>query len=215
MDERGFVSKLSGVEDMVNYILKSRGAKKVGKLWAHHFVKQCLELKMCFNRVYNFQRALYKDPKLIEEWFGLVSNMQAKYGIVDSDFYNFDETSFMMEYESWFSKKRLAYENTLLNAENRVLTGQEAEDILSQQEVDNQIQHDERQNGGNPNGESSTSRCCINAHYGESKSNSLISFSRSKKVVYRKVLKDKQVIKDVNYSFRVIYVGVDCLETNC
>ncbi|EDN95831.1 hypothetical protein SS1G_12036 [Sclerotinia sclerotiorum 1980 UF-70] len=27
---------------------------------------------------------------------GLVSNMQAKYGIVDSDFYNFDETGFMM-----------------------------------------------------------------------------------------------------------------------
>ncbi|EDN91396.1 hypothetical protein SS1G_00799 [Sclerotinia sclerotiorum 1980 UF-70] len=26
----------------------------------------------------------------------LVSNMQAKYGIVDSDFYNFDETGFMM-----------------------------------------------------------------------------------------------------------------------
>ncbi|APA06391.1 hypothetical protein SS1G_12953 [Sclerotinia sclerotiorum 1980 UF-70] len=80
--------------------------------------------------------------------------------------------------------ERLAYEVTLLSAENRmlqranevlskrrrakkiqlrnegVLTGQEAKDILSQQEVDNQIQHDERQNGGNFNRESSTSRCC-------------------------------------------------------
>ncbi|APA15698.1 hypothetical protein sscle_15g104680 [Sclerotinia sclerotiorum 1980 UF-70] len=32
MDERGFAPKLSGVEDMANYILESRGAKKVGKL---------------------------------------------------------------------------------------------------------------------------------------------------------------------------------------
>ncbi|EDN94242.1 hypothetical protein SS1G_10115 [Sclerotinia sclerotiorum 1980 UF-70] len=34
MDERGFAPKLSGVEDIANYILESRRAKKVGKLWA-------------------------------------------------------------------------------------------------------------------------------------------------------------------------------------
>ncbi|APA14493.1 hypothetical protein sscle_13g092630 [Sclerotinia sclerotiorum 1980 UF-70] len=67
MDERGFAPKLSGVEDMANYILESQGAKKVGKLWAHCFVKRCPELKMCFNCVYDFQRALCEDPKLIEE----------------------------------------------------------------------------------------------------------------------------------------------------
>ncbi|APA10425.1 hypothetical protein SS1G_07084 [Sclerotinia sclerotiorum 1980 UF-70] len=96
MDERVFAPKLSGVEDMANYILESRGAKKVGKLWAHRFVKRYPELKTRFNRVYDFQRALCEDPKLIEEWFRLVLNMRAKYGIVDSDFYNFDETGFMM-----------------------------------------------------------------------------------------------------------------------
>ncbi|APA07191.1 hypothetical protein SS1G_04084 [Sclerotinia sclerotiorum 1980 UF-70] len=96
MDERGFASKLSGVEDMANYILESRGAKRVGKLWAHRFVKRCTKLKMRFSCVYDFQRALCEDPKLIEEWFRLVSNMQAKYGIQDCDFYNFDETGFMM-----------------------------------------------------------------------------------------------------------------------
>ncbi|APA13989.1 hypothetical protein SS1G_11203 [Sclerotinia sclerotiorum 1980 UF-70] len=96
MDERGFAFKLSSVEDIANYILESQGAKKVGKLWAHRFVKRCLELKMHFNRVYDFQRALCEDPKLIEEWFGLVSNIWAKYSIVDSDFYNFNETGFMM-----------------------------------------------------------------------------------------------------------------------
>ncbi|ESZ89864.1 hypothetical protein SBOR_9747 [Sclerotinia borealis F-4128] len=96
LDERGFVPKLSGVEDMANYILESRGAKKVGKLWAHRFVKRCSELKTRFNRVYDFQRALCEDPEFIEGWFRLVSNMRAKYGIQDCDFYNFDETGFMM-----------------------------------------------------------------------------------------------------------------------
>ncbi|APA09357.1 hypothetical protein sscle_05g041270 [Sclerotinia sclerotiorum 1980 UF-70] len=67
MDERGFAPKLNGVEDMANYILESRGAKKVGKLWAHRFVKRCPELKTRFNRIYDFQRALCEDPKLIEE----------------------------------------------------------------------------------------------------------------------------------------------------
>jgi hypothetical protein len=35
MDSRGFAPRLAGVEDMANYILKSRGGKRVGKLWAH------------------------------------------------------------------------------------------------------------------------------------------------------------------------------------
>ncbi|APA14877.1 hypothetical protein sscle_13g096470 [Sclerotinia sclerotiorum 1980 UF-70] len=34
MDDRGFTPKLSGVEDMANYILQSRGAKRV-KLYLH------------------------------------------------------------------------------------------------------------------------------------------------------------------------------------
>jgi hypothetical protein len=29
-------------------------------------------------------------------WFQLVENMQAKYSVVDSDFYNFDKTSFII-----------------------------------------------------------------------------------------------------------------------
>ncbi|APA10190.1 hypothetical protein SS1G_07383 [Sclerotinia sclerotiorum 1980 UF-70] len=96
MDDRGFAPKLNSVEDMANYMLETRGAKKVGKLWAHRFVKRRSELKTRFNRVYDFQRALCEDPELIEEWFRLVSNMRAKYGIQDCDFYNFDETGFMM-----------------------------------------------------------------------------------------------------------------------
>jgi RecB family endonuclease NucS len=81
---------------MANYLRKTRRAKPVGKLWAHRFIQRRPKLKTRFNRVYNFQKTLCEDPKLIGAWFQLVQNMRAKYGIVDSDFYNFDETGFMM-----------------------------------------------------------------------------------------------------------------------
>src|SRR5450432_366724 len=96
LDSRGFAPRLAGVEDMANFILESRGAGRVGKLWAYRFVQRQPDLKTRFNRVYDFQRALCEDPELIGAWFRLVENMRAKYGILDCDFYNFDETGFMM-----------------------------------------------------------------------------------------------------------------------
>ena len=96
LDLRGFAPWLDGVEDMANLLLKSRGRDPVRKLWAYRFVKRRPELKTRFNRVYDFQRALCEDPELIDAWFWLVQNMQMKYGVVDSNFYNFDETGFMM-----------------------------------------------------------------------------------------------------------------------
>jgi hypothetical protein len=96
LDTRGFAPRLAGVKDIANYILESRGGRRVGKLWAHRFVQRRPELKTRFNRIYDFQRALCEDPELIGAWFRLVENMRAKYGIQDCDFYNFDETGFMM-----------------------------------------------------------------------------------------------------------------------
>ena len=81
---------------MANYLLETRRAKRVGKLWAHRFVQRRPELKTRFNRVYDFQRALCEDPELIAAWFRLVENIRTKYGVLDCDFYNFDETGFMM-----------------------------------------------------------------------------------------------------------------------
>lgn len=81
---------------MVNYLLETQGGKHVGKLWAHRFVQRRQELKIHFNCVYDFQRALCKDPKLIGDWFRLFQNIQAKYSVVDTDIYNFDKTSFMI-----------------------------------------------------------------------------------------------------------------------
>jgi hypothetical protein len=93
-DSRGFSPRQADVEDMANYLRKSRRAKPVGKLWAHRFIQRRPELKTRFNRVYDFQRALCEDPELIGAWFRLVENIRAKYGVVDGDFYNFDETGF-------------------------------------------------------------------------------------------------------------------------
>jgi hypothetical protein len=49
---------------------------------------------MRFSHVYNYQRALQENCNALMRWFRLVENMHAKYGIVDSDFYNFDKTGF-------------------------------------------------------------------------------------------------------------------------
>ena len=86
----------AGVEDMANLMLASRGRKRVGKNWTQRFVQRRPELKMRFSRVYDFQRALCENPETIGAWFRLVENMRGKYGIQDGDFYNFDETGFMM-----------------------------------------------------------------------------------------------------------------------
>jgi len=42
------------------------------------------------------QRDLCEDPKAMSDWFRLVENTRAKYGIPDEDVYNFDETGFQM-----------------------------------------------------------------------------------------------------------------------
>jgi len=93
---RAFPPRLCGVEDMANQLLRVRDAPPVGKRWAHNFVNRKPKLDMRWTRRYDYQRAKCEDPKVIGEWFTLVQNVKAKYGIVDDDIYNFDETGFMM-----------------------------------------------------------------------------------------------------------------------
>ena len=95
LDKRGFPPRIAGVEDMAN-LLEKHDCGRVGKLWTARFIARRQELKTRLNRVYDFQRAACKDPELINAWFKLVNNMKTKYGIANNDFYNFDETGFMM-----------------------------------------------------------------------------------------------------------------------
>ena len=93
---RAFPPRLGDVEDMANQLRRARNAPPVGKRWAHNFVKRQDDLRTRYTRRYDYQRAKCEDPKVISEWFALVRNVKAKYGIVDDDTYNFDETGFIM-----------------------------------------------------------------------------------------------------------------------
>lgn len=81
---------------MANKLLAARGQEGVGKNWSRRFVNRSTELKMSFNRAKDHQRAKQEDPVVIGDWFRLVANTKAKYGITDGDTYNFDETGFQM-----------------------------------------------------------------------------------------------------------------------
>jgi hypothetical protein len=96
LDSRGFPPRLRGVEEMANRLLADRDASPVGKRWASNFVRRHQELKTRFFRKYDYQRAKCEDPAIIRNWFRLVENTIAKYGIDLADIYNFDETGFMM-----------------------------------------------------------------------------------------------------------------------
>ena len=69
---------------------------QLGQKWVYRFINRHPELKSRYNRKYDYQRAKCEDPELIGAWFRLVRNTIAKYGILDADIYNFDETGFQM-----------------------------------------------------------------------------------------------------------------------
>ncbi|KAH7464010.1 hypothetical protein FOMA001_g17859 [Fusarium oxysporum f. sp. matthiolae] len=96
LDSRGFPSRHRDVEEMANRLLADRDASLVGKCWDINFIKRQPELKTCFQRRYDYQRAKCEDLTIIRNWFRLVENTIAKYGIRSDDIWNFDETGFMM-----------------------------------------------------------------------------------------------------------------------
>ena len=65
MVDKGYPPRLADVEDMANSLLTSRLQKPVGKNWSANFVKRRPELKVKFNRKYDYKRALCEDPVLI------------------------------------------------------------------------------------------------------------------------------------------------------
>ncbi|SCO92450.1 uncharacterized protein FRV6_16578 [Fusarium oxysporum] len=81
---------------MANRLLADREMPPVGKRWASNFVKRHKDLKTHCFRKYDYQRAKCEDPTIIRNWFRVVANVIAKYGIRLDEIYNFDETGFMM-----------------------------------------------------------------------------------------------------------------------
>jgi Tc5 transposase DNA-binding domain len=96
LDSRGFAPRPSLVQDMADLLLAERDASKVGINWTTNFIRRRTEIKSKFARKYDYKRAQCEDPKIIGDWFRLVRNTIAKYGIVDADIYNFDEAGFLI-----------------------------------------------------------------------------------------------------------------------
>lgn len=94
--ERGLAPSKAYVRDMADKLLRARGGNPVGKNWVDNFVKRTPELRTRWSRPYDYQRAACEDPAAILRWFSLVQATKQKWGIVDDDIYNFDETGFMM-----------------------------------------------------------------------------------------------------------------------
>jgi hypothetical protein len=104
LDSRGFPPRLRGVEEMANRLLANRNASLVGKRWAHNFVKRQSDLRTRFQRRYDHQRTKCEDPTIIRNWFRLVQNTIAKYGIRSDDIYNFDETGLLCRFSSRYDR---------------------------------------------------------------------------------------------------------------
>jgi hypothetical protein len=98
MDERGYPLTVTGVRDAARILLQQRIGLdgKIGLNWPSRYIDRHPTLKTRYTRKYDAQRAQCEDPEVIEAWFRLVRNTIAKYGILDDDIYNFDETGFAM-----------------------------------------------------------------------------------------------------------------------
>ncbi|KFZ23098.1 hypothetical protein V502_02423 [Pseudogymnoascus sp. VKM F-4520 (FW-2644)] len=92
----GFLPWLQAVQEMADLLLSEQGKSPVGINWTTNFIKRCTEIKAKFSWKYDYKRAKCEDPKIIQEWFALVQNTVAKYGILEQDIYNFDEAGFAM-----------------------------------------------------------------------------------------------------------------------
>jgi hypothetical protein len=96
LDSRGFQARLEDVREMANRLRTDRDASPVGPRWPERFITRHPELTTRFRRRIDYQRAQCEDPEVVNAWFRLVCNIKAKYGILDDDTYNFDETGFQM-----------------------------------------------------------------------------------------------------------------------
>ena len=64
--EHGYPPRLSDVANMANSLREERGLGPVGSNWASTFISRTPELKVKFNRRYDYKRALCEDPRAIE-----------------------------------------------------------------------------------------------------------------------------------------------------
>ncbi|KAF7139767.1 hypothetical protein CNMCM5793_008095 [Aspergillus hiratsukae] len=97
MDERGLPPTHATVRKMADLLLShQKPGTSTGKNWVSNFIKRHDDLISKYTRKYDYQRAKCEDPEIIKQWFNVVQNTIVKYGILEQDIYNFDETGFQM-----------------------------------------------------------------------------------------------------------------------
>ena len=96
LDAKGLGATRTMVEEMANDLLAARGEGPVGKHWVDRFKTRTKKIELQRSRPYDRQRALNEDARVITRWFELVKKTKEKYGILDEDTHNFDESGFMM-----------------------------------------------------------------------------------------------------------------------
>ena len=94
VNSRSFQLNYDLLYSIINKLLDDRGSRYVGVNQLVTFIKRIPELKLRVNRRYNYQRALNENPQVIKNQFRLVTNIKAKYGIINEDIYNFDKVGF-------------------------------------------------------------------------------------------------------------------------
>ena len=99
MDQRGLLVRSDSIRQMANLLLQKRSQDNtlsIGKQWVYNFVRRHDSLQSKYTRKYDYQRAKCEDPTIIRDWFRLIRNTIEKYGILEEDIFNFDETGFQM-----------------------------------------------------------------------------------------------------------------------
>ena len=92
LDSRAQPPRLRDVEAMANRLLELRHDIPVGRNWVSSFIRRHPELITRLSRQIDYQRVQCEDPEKYRAWFELVQATIAKYGIQETDIYNFDET---------------------------------------------------------------------------------------------------------------------------
>lgn len=102
MGKRGLPPQISTVRHLAWLLFSARitstsqNTAFIGEKWVNRFVKRHKELSAKYTRKYDYQRAKCEDPVLLKNWFKRVYETIQKYGILEQDIYNMDETRFQI-----------------------------------------------------------------------------------------------------------------------
>ena len=100
MNQRGLPLQISNVCHLAQLLLsawlKPSQDAFISEQWVSQFIQHHYELKSKYTHQYDYQRAKCEDPGLIKGQFDCVQRTILRYGILEQDIYNMNETGFQM-----------------------------------------------------------------------------------------------------------------------